>query len=405
MDSIIKKKYSSTYMFYIVLILMVWAQDFLWFVTAIVYKIPMISQFSSYAVPILFGIVTIKAFRYIKKIKQYSWLVFVSFASIYLLNYLIFPNNVDGLDETAFSFFVIVLPCFLLSTTLDFTEEICKIMNWVSCICIYLFWAYFILKITGASTLTESGETDYLSFAYMLLPLLTYVIWQTFEKWNVFNIVTSFIGILSLFSLGNRGSIICVLVFVFFYFFFLKEYKHKFRSVSSLIIAIGTILFFIDPILDYMYEWSESMGLSTRVFDSIQDETMMDYDNSSGRDKLAVRVFAILYEHPFGVGIAGLKGYGIEYSHNILFDLLVEYGVLLGGLMIFTIAYIYIQGFIKSRSREEKGFGLVLICSAFIQLMFSHSYIVNWLFFFSLGYFLNIIKRIKIKDLSQTITV
>ena len=199
MDSIIKKKYSSTYMFYIVLILMVWAQDFLWFVTAIVYKIPMISQFSSYAVPILFGIVTIKAFRYIKKIKQYSWLVFVSFASIYLLNYLIFPNNVDGLDETAFSFFVIVLPCFLLSTTLDFTEEICKIMNWVSCICIYLFWAYFILKITGASTLTESGETDYLSFAYMLLPLLTYVIWQTFEKWNVFNIVTSFIGILSLF--------------------------------------------------------------------------------------------------------------------------------------------------------------------------------------------------------------
>ena len=175
--------------------------------------------------------------------------------------------------------------------------------------------------------------------------------------------------------------------------------------MSSLIIAIGTILFFIDPILDYMYEWSESMGLSTRVFDSIQDETMMDYDNSSGRDKLAVRVFAILYEHPFGVGIAGLKGYGIEYSHNILFDLLVEYGVLLGGLMIFTIAYIYIQGFIKSRSREEKGFGLVLICSAFIQLMFSHSYIVNWLFFFSLGYFLNIIKRIKIKDLSQTITV
>lgn len=378
----------------ILLLSIVWAQDFLHFIAQVFYYIPVINVLAPYVIPSIFIIFILSSLKVsIKNIRFCDFLFVFLYALFYALNYVIYPSNQLGLSIFAYTFLVTVLPCYLLGVSVDINERIINSLNWVSVFCLIIFFFYYIFRSSSSLSSEVEEGVDFLTVAYWILPHVLFVLWRAIKTKALINIVVSVLGVLVLFSLGNRGSIICLLVFVFLYFMLGRTYKHPIRR-GGIIISLAIILFlFFDFILSFMRDFTNSIGMSTRVFDMFEAGTMFGFENSSNRDYIANAVIQKIALNPFGLGIQGSTTCGIEYTHNIILDMFLEYGWFVGGGMLIVILFLFFRGLKECRDEELRCFGLLLICVGFVHLLFSHTYLTNWHLFYSFGFFIHVIKK------------
>ena len=399
-------KYPWSELSLIILFSMVWAQDYLRFVAQVFHIIPGVRLLAPSVIPLAFIVCILSSLKITQRQIRLSDLLFVgAYVLVYGCTFVLFPQNVLGLSKYAFTFLVTVLPCFLLGVSVDINERIIKILNWVSIVCVFIFYIYYILRASSSLANEVEEGTDFLTIAYQLLPHIMMVIWRSFQTKSLINIGTSIIGVLGLVSLGNRGSIVCLLLFILLYFLIGKTYRNpiKGRIISASIILVPVLL--LDVILEGMRNFTISKGMSTRVFDYFEAGAMVGYEYSSNRDYLAERAIREITRNPLGIGIQGSTSIGIEYTHNILLDIFLEYGFIVGGILLIAIVYLFIKGFRMCKDETSRVFGLLIICGGFVHLLFSHTYLTSWMLFFSFGFFLRVIRKGKNKRYAFTANV
>jgi hypothetical protein len=149
-------------------------------------------------------------------------------------------------------------------------------------------------------------------------------------------------------------------------------------------ISILCIIFFYDEIIRLFLMLIQKMGMSTRIIDMLISGDILE---SSGRNILQEQLMQAVSNNWFGYGIAGDRAIVGAYAHNILIELWVSFGVIVGtALFIVPVFFTVLLLIKKSRyNTAEDSFILVLISSCYVKLFLSGTYLTESFLFLLIG--------------------
>lgn len=230
------------------------------------------------------------------------------------------------------------------------------------------YWEY--VNSSGViSTRSYSLEFGY-SMAFLLLLSLLFLIRENKKKYLY--IVIAAISFVLMINSGSRGSLICV-----FAFMLLSIVKGNLKTNKKIICFIGifliTILFIVYgyQIASWMITLMERFGLSSRTLLSILNGQITD---DSGRDVIYSIVIGAIKKNPIlGYGAYGDRqfvgpSYNWGYSHSIIYEMMIDFGVILGSIFLVVIAYRSIK--LVVTTREEKAVSIIMLLISMVSRLF-----------------------------------
>ena len=318
--------------------------------------------------------------------------VIVTFVSITFA-----PDSAEPIKDLIVPYILQVLTFYFVGLLIDIEKQKAYIY-WGSILSIlfqFFYFFFFLQRISGGVDL----KGDLIVPATYTLPHVLVVLWYMFQKPNILNISLSVVSVVLLVSFANRGSILAAILFIVVYFFFLTPRK-KSRVVKALMIiaAVGVTIFF-DQIMDSLFGFTESYGMSTSIMDRMASGEIVD---SNGRDF----IYASALKYLSSEGLLG-GGMGIDrvvlgtYAHNFVLELLMDFGIFFGGIIVVGIFILIIRSFIKTQSLEVKAFIAVLCGRGLIHMLLSGSYIEDGHFFLLIGFCVAALRQSKMRPQIQ----
>lgn len=318
---------------------------------------------------IFLGFFTCISFIYIIKNKiNYFLLLYAIFIFIIIVSYFIYPNNNKYLIEGLPYILFINVPLALSFSAITDIEILKKNLNFTSNI-IFVFSILYSLLIffQKISFLSYNMSFSY----YLLLPGLTYI--YNDKIINRFKFILIFAFIL---FLGSRGALFILIIFYIYTHKLFLSFKFYFYSFLIYIIYLSVDLnYFLILFLQKFSFLPRSLLLLTN-----NNRGLFHYDD---RALLQNKIFKEILINPFsGRGIFSdryiLRNYGIEtqYTHNILLELLLNFGFLIGSLIILYLFFLIIHVY-KTINASIKNVFLLFIFSSGLPLFFSGSYLTS----------------------------
>lgn len=316
---------------------------------------------------------------------------------IYVAYYWIFPLNQSYYKMYAPTFAEKALPMFLIGASIipQKSHRLFQEMYWVSICTILAFTFYRIILNPMASGAQADGD---MYAAYLFLPHLCVVMGNAMKKPNPLNISIAALGSFVLVSLGTRGTVVCLLAFIVLMLMLFQKNKHPIL-IASLFVVIAVLLVF-GGLLDWLYDFAESNGLSLRVLDKLKSG---NFSQSSGRAVIAERVLEYIFLYPLtGLGIySDRRVAGGQYAHNIVLELMIDFGVIAGLILFICLVVLIAKAtFVARRYENNDGAVIILlayICSGFLKVFLSGSYLNEDTLFFLIGYCVAILREKKLE--------
>ena len=136
-------------------------------------------------------------------------------------------------------------------------------------------------------------------------------------------------------------------------------------------------------------------GKSTRIFDLMLDDSLINYENSNGRDMLQGYLLQKLDSNN-GEGF-GLLADRLEvgFAHNIFVELWYAYGYVIGSIIVGLFLLLIVILIIKTKKTNTRIIVILFFTAGFVKLLFSSSFIVDGSFFFLIGLCINGIREAK----------
>lgn len=203
---------------------------------------------------------------------------------------------------------------------------------------------------------------------------------------------------------GTRGPLLCIALYAVVQIMFGKSsLQRKILEIIMIVIASAAVIINIEVILKAVTVFARSNNLSVRIMTKISQGELL-YD--SGRSTFVKNGFNALNRSAwtalFGLGIGGDRiaiarafmvsdpsGY---YSHNIAVEMLLQFGYVIGALVLVALAVLIVRAFLAAR-KNEAAYRILWIFAAIglFPLLVSDSYIQNPLFFCFLALCVNIL--------------
>ena len=351
---------------------------------------------TDYIIPFFYIVATLFCLRTIIKSTR-IWDYFIVIAlSIYFLNsYFWFPANATFMKEYESQFLYWCLPFYFVGITTFFSK--CKRLLYVFSILAIFF--QLLSLFSGGVKMSDGGEMEDMGRAFGILPPVLFMIWQAVEYKSLLSQIIAVIGFLVVLFMGARGPLLVVVEFVALYVLFFYEFKHPVggRVIVVLLAIAGFSLIESSGVL--LMGLSSSLGFSTRILDFINksgsaSEMMLD---SSGRDIIYENLIDAIGKAPFwgyGPGADHIySNYYEVYAHNIVLEMLIEYGLIPGSIILLSILILILFAIKKSNDHDTKVFVLICVCSGFLGLMTNRVYWTSSEFFFMIGICVAVIRN------------
>ena len=294
---------------------------------------------------------------------------------IYLTQYALFSENRPYFEEYTFSLFFICLPCCINVSILGDSVNHIFWLKRMSILIFIIGEAYFIsVFMIGGQNLTYSMSYSY----YMLLPALFFIYFYYKYK-SIAYMVLSILSFISMFLIGSRGAAITWILY-FVISFFISKNKITYKGI--VVIAFTLFLMFYQKLLDWINKILLNFGIQSRSLLLLEQGQLLNHD--SGRGNLRQITINIIREHPFlGNGVGSDYRILGEYTHNIVLDLFMHFGIVVGSMFLMGIIVIVAVGFLKSK---DKQFALVFISYGAIPILVSGTYLSASNFWIMLGF-------------------
>lgn len=351
--------------------------------------------------PTLLTIGIIISIKYLaSNIRVGDVVLYFCFGIIIYISKWIYPLSVDFIDEHYFHFIFQVVPYYFVGLSIKYDSQV-KDFQLIARlgIIINIFWQLCLALGLAKVERAEDGSLgEQMGIAYSLLFPLLLTIVSAIEKGMAIDKTLAIIGTMMLFVLGTRGPIIILLTFLAVYLVCVKKYERNSKLKKTLIaLAIGISFVLIKPLLGFFMPFASAFGFSTRVFDSFLSNEMLDINNSSYRDEFYLNVWLKTLEDPTGFGY----GFGSDrlftpngvYTHNLALELLCQFGIIGGSILIILLIFMIVFTFVKIKNYRGRLFSLIMLFCAIGSLQFSQSWITFPLFFVYIGYMVSIIRN------------
>ena len=368
----------------------IWVQTILLdYFRAIVLRIPFINNFTNAIIVSLYLIPLLLSLRWMQRnIKLADCVAYVLIAFLYFLDGMLNQNKADVLAQYRHLFLVQSLPLFFIGLNLEI-EGIKEILYWLSIISIYAL-AFYKMVLGGGVSLTQYTWSEDMSSSYYMLPHLLLVILFTIKKPSVLNVITSVFGTMLTFSFGTRAPLLIIFIFVVLYVMLFRNWKYPVRSRAMLGGAAILVITFFEQIIGLLQKITQSWGMSVRLYTYL---LRGDFLQTNTRDGITNIVMQGIQNRPLtGYGFAGDRLFGIIYSHNIALELWASFGWIIGTVVLLWIALTLVRGILAGKSDFQKGFILLLVCTSFVKLLISGTYLNEPFLYLLLGYCVKLIR-------------
>ena len=226
-------------------------------------------------------------------------------------------------------FFILVIPLFVLY--LNGLQLECVFTKTV-----FVSQLIILLQVIAYYLAIRSGDfaalaDDYMSFAYYgILPIM--VLFINRDK-TVLNTLLFIVGVFSILIIGCRGALVTTVVFVLTYYIYRIRLGKRWALLLFTMAGIFLLLFGLN-ILDSLNNQLEEFGFSSRTLSYIVSDNN-SFTDSSGRDKISTIAFNNIKLLPDGLW--GDRQYSNVYVHNWILEIMLDFGVLLGSLIVLFI--------------------------------------------------------------------
>lgn len=316
---------------------------------------------------------------------------YILIATILVLSPVIHIDTLTFFDDNYINFIFKILPFFFVGLLIDFEKD-WAILRFVARmgILVQIFWQICILA--GFVT-TEMGTSDTLGeqmeVAYQLLFPVFYLYVSLSKSFNSLDLILSIIGTILMFFMGARGPIVVYALFLVGYLIFFYSYrKYAFLKKSLIIGCFIAFMVNLKVVLMAIIPIAQELRFSTRVFDSILENQMVNLSESSQRDSFYGRVInAIKDDSGFGYGWGADRLFTPDgmYAHNFELEVLCQFGVIGGGLIFLVLIILLLKSYKVCKPQKQLPYWYMMLCSGWFALQFSYSYVLYPMFFVFVG--------------------
>lgn len=400
-DSISKKQRMP----FEILLWMLWTSTILMrYARAVVLRIPIICDFPDVVMTVCFVAAILFALRDFQVTAKDILFVLVIYL-VFILECLTRGQDNTYFEKYYFEFPLKTVLLYLVGSSLSMNEredEIIDHLYILSMITLPVCFAYNMLLGSPMDEIASKYQGN-MDLAYHLLPHCCLIAYYAKKKTNILNVAFTVFGAFYLMLLGTRGAALMMLLCVALTLVLDQNSK---KVLARIVVLCGAVAaFIVSPLYEafilWMYKMAQNLGLSVRIFDKLLSVGQMDL---SGRDVLAETLIASVKEHPFwGTGLCSDRTMIGVYAHNIALELWVEFGVIIGTIILVALIVICLRGYLRSTSSAEKGLIIVLICSSFLKLFLSGSFMDDRWFFALIGLCVGAIRKSKYKNLAGNV--
>lgn len=308
-------------------------------------------------------------------------LMFVGFFSfvafIWAFTYLFFPDNREFLQDEGLRFLMpVVVPTFIAVLTIKNIEVIRQallLMSWVATAEIILVLMYF---LAGSFTVEKYS----MSFSYACLYPMILLYYQKKPIQIALSVVIFFVVL----AVGSRGAALLYTAYV------ALDILRKGGKARIFVIGLALLVIIGIPVF---IEELEVIGLHSRTLALMTGGELMD---EGGRDELYKKAINVLGDNPvLGVGLYGDRVHISKggYCHNIVLEILLDYGLFIGIGLLFLLIHIVIKAMRLTRKTDAFEIILILLFAGVLPLLTSGSYLQESSFASFVAYCIWTIKR------------
>ena len=375
--------------FFEILIWMIWTQTILMqYVRAAVMRIPVIGSYPDAVMAVLYIVVIVLSLPEFR-LSAKDILFVLGFSAVFVLECLFQENPYFP------KFLITTLPLYFVGVALseyENEEDVIYHLYILSAVTIIINFIYKVVFGTPMDAIVSQYQGD-MDLAYNLLPHCCLVAFYARKKSNIFNIVLTIFGTFYLLMLGTRGAALILLINIAWNIVSGNNSKKTVARIVALFGAIGAFLAspIYDAVILWMYKNAQKFGLSIRIFDKLLSGTQL---GSSGRDHLTEQLLVSIREHSLlGTGLCSDRMIIGIYAHNLLIELWVEFGLIIGTVLLLALVITLWRGYINSSSKVEKGMIITMLCASFFKMFLSGSYIDEGPLFLLVGLCVGVIRK------------
>lgn len=283
---------------------------------------------------------------------------------------------------------IIIMPVFSLALCITDFRYFMRELRKASIYIIIVGYVMFVLLLMGVISFPEAYNMPY-SY-YLLVPSIYYIA-AYMQNSKLSFLFLGGISLIPALIYGSRGMLLCVAFYVvakvLLGFFDYKKVKRKTITFMAILLLVAISF---DKIMFVIGAAAEKFGFGNSR--SIKLLTNNLFYNS-GRTEIWKNARAVLSENwLFGVGITGEIDTVGNFAHNLFYEILLNYGVIIGGIIIIFLLRLIIKS-IKKMAKMNNQEGLILIALGLIPLLISDTYFKWTWFWVMIAYFISYGKR------------
>ena len=305
--------------------------------------------------------------------------IITCYCLLLIVTFIVNPVVGNNLHYIIPSTFLNIIVFLLFVPSLNNSKKIYKYLRLFMPLSVFYCLLEFFVFLLGY-------ELDYMAFSYAIIIPLMISLYDCFFLRNKYSAFSLIIMLPINLICGARGSFICIFFFVFVLIF---KYLNFIKKIILLLFFLFLlILYYVLPADNYISYVSKiipnsrSLKLisSSRIFYLAKREFLYEFLYTEIKNN--PNKFRGLYSDRFDLakhfGKKGIKNILASYSHNIILEIIYQFGFFIGSIIILFCFCFIIFKYRRLNNKKDSYESLLFIIScsyAFGQLMFSNSYL------------------------------
>lgn len=354
--------------------------------------------------PLLLSLSVLLNIKEIKRVHVNDLLFALIMLLTLIINAIVFPeNNILGQDELTELLWCCFGGYFFGLLVYDFLqreeENDWNLLYLLAVLSTIIMMVFSYKTMASGNVLRFLQDRSDMATAYNSLPCLMILCWRGIKKPNIATLILFGLSIIYIFSLGTRGAMLWLLAFVGVCVLFqLVEHGSVSRKIVALVVFL-IILTFGAEIVVLFEDLFKMYGFSVRIIDKFYTGTFLESDS---RRQLWDSIIPYINENwLFGNGLFADRRLIGTYVHNIVLEMLLNFGYFGGGLLLLFVIFLIFYSIHIEKSSNIRSIIIALFFSSIGKLLMSSSYLREPLFFVLIAICVSAIRSAKKRTLEE----
>lgn len=201
-----------------------------------------------------------------------------------------------------------------------------------------------------AGNFIVNGHFSYMGFGYTFVFYWLFICFKAFKQRKIHDIfITLVIGIIIALG-GNRGALLIQIIALLFLNRKYLNIKKRLGAVMVLATMVLIIFIWSNTYMDVLNQLMDYLKIPNILAQRLNTNMFLD---DSGRNRISYIVIQLISSNPlFGYGIGADRILIGTHSHNLFLELLLNYGIILGGILIFLLIVLSANIIFQSKHRD-----------------------------------------------------